>query len=305
MSLFRDVVFNVLPLGVLVSGVLAASPGEVPPLPKNIKPYPIVADIDFAEGPIFDQKGNLYFVNYVRNGTIGKRTLDGEVTVWCETGGQANGLKVDADGYIIAADYKGKRILRIHPNGKDIKVLTDNYEGKPYLGPNDVCLDLAGNIYFTDPTGSSTENPIGSVYRIGVDGKVTLLDTGLAFPNGLAVSPDQKKFFLAESSTNRLLGYDIQPDGMLTNKRVVIEFETPTLDGLMFDEFGRIWIARWTNKTVDVVTQDGKLVVSIPAGGDQVTNLCFWEKSLYVTVAGQHSIHRLNVGVAGAKRSFQ
>ena len=289
----------------LVGGMIGlsglANTAEAPPIPENITPYPVVANIDFAEGPIFDQKGNLYFVNYMRNGTIGRLTPEGEVIVWCETGGQANGLKVDAEGYVIAADYGGKRILRIHPNGKDIEVLTDNYEGKPYLGPNDVCLDLAGNIYFTDPTGSSVENPIGSVYRIATDRTVTQLDTGLAFPNGLAVNPEQTKLFVAESGPNRLLVYDLLEDGTVTGKKSVIQFDTPTLDGIMFDEFGRLWIARWTNKTVDVVTQGGKLITSIPAGGDQVTNLCFWGKNLYVTVAGQHSIHRLNVGVQGAK----
>jgi len=284
-----------------VCACVAAGSGEGPRLPEKVEAYPVVADIAFAEGPIFDRHGNLYFVNYVRKGTIGRRTPDGTVEVWCETGGQANGLKVDADGCVIAADYGGKRILRIHPDGKDIEVLTDSFEGKPYLGPNDVCLDLKGNIYFTDPTGSSKEKPIGSVYRIGTDRRVTRLDTGLAFPNGLAVSPDQKRLFVAESATNSLLCYDLHEDGRVSNKKVVIQFDTPTLDGIMFDEYGRIWIARWTTGTVDVVTQDGKLVGSIPAGGDKVTNLCFWEKSVYVTVAGRRSIYRLDVGVGGAR----
>lgn len=303
-ELLRNTALLSLSLDIALAGWIigaATSAASAPPLPENITPYPIVADISFAEGPIFDKHGNLYFVNYMRNGTIGRRTPDGEVTVWCETGGRANGLKVDAEGYVIAADYGGKRILRIHPNGKDIEVLTDSHNGQPYLGPNDVCLDLSGNIYFTDPTGSSVDKPIGSIYRIATDGTVTQLDTGLAYPNGLAVNPEQTKLFVAESGPNRLLVYDLQPDGTVNNKQVAIQFETPTLDGIMFDEFGRIWIARWTSKTVDVVTQDGTLIASIPAGGDQVTNLCFWEKSLYVTVAGQHSIHRLDVGVGGAK----
>jgi sugar lactone lactonase YvrE len=69
---------------------------------------------------------------------------------------------------------------------------------------------------------------------------------------------------------------------------------------MMFDEYGRLWIARWTNGTVDVVTQEGQLLKSYPAGGDRVTNLCWWETALYVTVAGQHSIHRFAVGCRGA-----
>jgi len=293
-----------IPLGTLLLGLLIASrshAAQAPPLPEKIVPYPVVADIDFAEGPIFDAKGNLYFVNYIRNGTIGRKTPDGTVSVWCEIGGQANGLKVDAEGYIIAADYGGKRILRIHPDGKRIQVVAESFQGQPFLGPNDVCLDLKGNIYFSDPTGSSKENPIGSVYRIAPDGAVMRLDTGLAFPNGLAVSPDQRRLYVAESSTNRLLAYDLHEDGTVSNKRVAMQFDTDTLDGIMFDEYGRLWIARWTNKTVDVVSEDGNLLASIPADGDMVTNLCFWEKSVYLTVAGRHSIHRLDVGVGGAK----
>ena len=67
----------------------------------------------------------------------------------------------------------------------------------------------------------------------------------------------------------------------------------------MFDEYDRLWVARWLNGTVDVITLDGKLVASIPAGGTKVTNVCFWRKSVYVTVAGSHAIYRLDVGVGG------
>ena len=273
---------------------------DAPPLPAEITPYPVVANIDFAEGPIFDAQGNLYFVNYLSSGTIGRMTLDGTTEVWVHTGGQANGLKIDAEGGVIAADYGGKRLLRIHPVTREIEVLTDEFEGQPYLGPNDVCLDQAGNIYFSDPTGSSLDKPIGNVYRMDRDGHVRRIAEGLAFPNGLAVSPDQTEFYLAESSANRLLAWELSPAGELSNRRTVIQFETDTLDGIMFDEHDRLWIARWSNRTVDVVTRDGQLIRSLPAGGTHVTNLCWWETSLYLTVAGQHSIHRLDVGCRAA-----
>jgi gluconolactonase len=296
----------VLPLLVVGVSTAAALCATAPPLPDRVEPYPVVSDIAFAEGPIFDQAGNLYFVNYLSLGTIGRRTTDGTVSVWVHTGGQANGLKVDGPGNIVVADYGGKRILRIRPITRKIETLTDNCERQPYRGPNDVCLDRTGNTYFTDPTGSSKENPIGAVYRIEMQSGevrgVKRLADGLAFPNGLAVSPDQKRLYLAESDTNRLLCWDLQADGTLSNKRIIIEFSSPTLDGIMFDEFGRLWIARWTNKTVDVVdVEKGELLKSYPAGGDEVSNLCWWGTDLYLTVAGQHSIHRLPVGVRGAQ----
>jgi len=276
--------------------------GDPPPIPEDAQPYPVVADIDFAEGPIFDAEGNLYFVNYLRSGTIGVKTTDGTVKVLCETGGRANGLKIDAEGYIIAADYGKKRILRIHPSGDPIEVLTDEFEGKPYIGQNDVCLDLAGNIYFSECGTATVENPIGAVCRIAPDGTVNVVADGIAYANGLAVSPDQTTLFVAESAANRVLAYDLQPDGTGANKRVVHQFPDATVDGLMFDEYGRLWVARWTHGTVDVISQDGELLGSLDAGGTQVTNLCWWEDQLYVTVAGQHSIHRFDVGCRAAQQ---
>ncbi len=272
-----------------------------PPVPTDAKPYPVVADIDFAEGPIFDAQGNLYFVDYVHNGTIGVRTPEGTVRILCETGGRANGLKVDAEGYLIAADYPGKRVLRIKPDGSEVRVLADSCGGQPFLGLNDVCLDQAGNIYATQCEASSKDQPTGVVYRISPDGSEVLqVAAGMAYPNGLAVSPDQRRLFVSESAENRVIAFDLQPDGTGTNRQVIHQFPDDTADGLMFDEFGRLWVARRTHGTVDVLSQTGELLGSLDAGGTQVTNLCWWGTQLYVTVAGEHSIHRFDVGCRAA-----
>jgi gluconolactonase len=285
-------------LAALLSTLTAVGQAEPPPIPGNAKPHTVVGDIAFAEGPIFDRDGNLYFVNYHHIGSIGRRTPDGTVTVWCETGGRANGLKVDAQGFIVAADFDGKRILRIPPSGSPVEVLTSEFEGQPYQGPNDVCLDHAGNVYFSDPGNFQT--PTSSVYRIATDGTVTRVAGEIAYPNGLAVSPDQKRLYVAESATNRLLAWDLAPDGTATNGRMVRQFPDETLDGMMFDEYGRLWIARWTHGTVDVVSQEGELLGSIPTGGTQVTNLCWWGTQLHVTVAGSQAIVRFEVGCRAA-----
>jgi sugar lactone lactonase YvrE len=279
---------------------VAAQAQQPPPFPEKMTPYPVVGDITFAEGPAFDQKGNLYFVNYLRGGTIGRKTPDGTVSVWCETGGRANGLKVDKEGYIIAADEGGRRILRIHPDGKQITVLADNYQGEKFLGPNDVCLDLAGNVYFTDPKGSTREKWIGGLYRIDRNRQVRRLAAGLAFPNGLAVSPDQKRLYVVEEWRGRLVAYDLGPDGTVGPEQEIYRFPAPGMDGIAFDEYGRLWATRFQSGTVEVLTQDGQLLKTIPAGGTNVTNICFWGKSVYLTVAGSHSIHRIDAGVGGA-----
>jgi len=136
--------------------------------------------------------------------------------------------------------------------------LTDKCEGKPYLSPNDVCLDLAGNIYFTDPSNETPEAPIGSVYRVDTPKKVTRLATGLKYPNGLAVTPDQKQLIVAETMTNRIISFDFRADGSLAAARTLYQFPNSSVDGIMFDENDRLWVARWLNATVDVITLDGR-----------------------------------------------
>ena len=170
-----------------------ARSSAAPELPDRLTPYPVVANIDFAEGPIFDDAGYLYFVNYLESGTLGRMAPDGTVEVWVHTGGRVNGLKFDGNGHIVGADYGGRRVTRFDLRTRKMEVLTDEFEGLAYNGPNDVCLDAAGNVYFTDPGDDSVPAP-GAVYRIdmGPDNRparVRRLDGDLRYPNGLAYSP--------------------------------------------------------------------------------------------------------------------
>ena len=94
---------------------------DIPSLPTELIPYPVVAYIGFSQGPIFDKQGNLYFANYVQDGTVGRMSPDGTVGVWAHTGGQSNGLKVDGYGNVLVADVGGhngtsgnSRVTRIH-----------------------------------------------------------------------------------------------------------------------------------------------------------------------------------------------
>ena len=275
-----------------------------PALPETLTAHVVVDDIAFAEGPTFDRQGSLYFVNYQRPGTIGRLTPEGDTRVWVETGGQANGLKCDDQGRIVCADYGGKRVTRFDTRTRAMEVLTDAFDGAPYLGPNDVALDRNGNIYFSDPFTGGSEEPLGAVYRIDVGStgdpiRVRRLDGGVAFPNGLAVHPDGGRFFLAETGTNSILAYDLSAGGELTNKRTVVQFESPTVDGMMFDEHGRLWTARWVNGTVDVVDVDAGRVLASYATGERTTNITWQGTSAWVSVAGIGAIVRLDVGVRG------
>ncbi|HEV3144468.1 MAG TPA: SMP-30/gluconolactonase/LRE family protein [Gemmataceae bacterium] len=286
--------------------------GDDPPLPKSMEPQLVVRGISFAEGPTFDSKGNLFFVNYKGNGNIGRRTPKGEVEVWRKLPDPAAvpgskplhafpfGLKADQQDRLVVADYGGRRLLRISPE-KMIETLADSYQGRPFNNPNDVCLDRAGNIYFTDPQGQD-KNSVGAIYRYSATGQISQIHSGLRYPNGLVVSPDQKTLYVAETWTRNVVAFNLAQDGSLSKQRLLYQFPTPTVDGLAVDEDGRVWVARLDNKSVDVLSPAGKLLASYPVGGDRVTNLAWHEKSLYVTVAGNvGAIFRLDVNVRGGR----
>src|SRR5262249_11376339 len=157
-------------------------------LPDKVEPHLIVRGISFAEGPSFDSKGNLFFVNYKGNGNIGRRTPAGDVEVWLRLpdppappGGKPLrafpfGLTVDDQDRLNVADYGGRRLLRISQD-KKVETLADAYEGRPFNNPNDLCLDRAGDIYFTDPQGPENDS-VGAVYRYSRAGQLTRLHTG-------------------------------------------------------------------------------------------------------------------------------
>ena len=275
------------------------------PNPRDITPHPVVANITFPEGPGFDDRGNLYFVNYLVDGSIGRMTPDGTVSLWVHTGGSAGGIKYDGRGHIVVTDNGGRRTTRFDTTTRAVETLADNYSGRPFKGPNDLCLDREGNVYFTDP-GPMVLGIRGEVYRVeigtnGAPGPVTLLDEGLDFPNGIAVHPAGDRLYVAVSRDNAVLAYDLK-DGSVSDRRTAFQFDSPTVDGIAFDEDARLWVARFSNGTVDVLDVDrGELLASYAMGGTDVTNLSWSDTSLYVTVASRHSIERLDLGIRGAR----
>lgn len=292
---------------------------DLPPS-HSVKPELYATGFEFAEGPALDDAGNLYVVNYRGNGNIGRIAADGTASVFCNLRAvaplegrmpQANGLKIDGQGRLVASDSGAGRLLRIAVDGSAVEVLADACGGERFNSVNDVALDLAGNIFFSDPGGSNAENPVGSIYRYdGKSGNVTRLATGLAFPNGLGVTPDQKHLCLSESQRFRMLIFDLAPDGTVSNQRVLIEFPKETVgeiiggahdpDGLIFDARGRLYVGMWTGGVVNVVeVPSGKLLRQYDAGGSKATNVHFHGGHLYTTVAAKEAVFRLKLGVEG------
>jgi gluconolactonase len=290
------------------------------PMTHAVPPEMYATGFALADGLALNPKGDLFVTNYRVDGTIGRIQIDGTAQVFCNlpdlvplegTQPMASGLKIDGQGRLIVADAGAGRLLRISVDGRSAEVLADRWEGKRFESVNDVALDLEGNIYFTDSGGSSVKNPIGSVYRYGIHTtRVKRLVTGLADPNGLAITPDQKRLCVAESQRYRLLIFDLRSDGEADNRRVLYNFPTETRgeiiggatppDGMIFDAAGRLYVAMGSGGVIDVIDPaSGEMIRQYDAGGAPATDCCFYGSYLYVTVAGKEAVFRLKLGVKG------
>jgi sugar lactone lactonase YvrE len=308
--------------GVLFIAAAQAGRSDEPadlPVSDSVVPQMYATGFESAEGLALERKGDLYVAGYRGDGNIGRITLDGTASVWCTLDkllplegrhAWAAGMKIDAEGRVVAADAGCGRLLRITASGTEGEVLADRVDGVRFKSIRGVALDLAGNIYFTDSGGSSLASPVGAVYRYDINTKrVTQLVDKLAFPCGIAVAPDQQHLCVSDSLTCSIWIYDLSPEGAATNGRVLIRFDAgPSADknkascqpgGIVFDLQGRLFVAMRHGTKVNAVDMAGKLLRQYDAGGSQATNCHFHGPYLYTTIAAKEAVFRLRLGVRG------
>ena len=223
------------------------------------------------EGPACDRDGNIYAVNFGKQQTIGKTTPDGRSEVFVTLPGKStgNGIVFDRAGAMYVADYVGHNVLRVDMKTKEISVFAHN----PQMNqPNDLAIGPDGTIYASDPNWS---NGTGQLWRVDRDGKTTRLATGMGTTNGIEVSPDGKQLYVNESVQRDLWVFDIAPDKSLTNKRLLRKFPDHGFDGHRCDADGNLYIARYGEGVVAVVSPKGEILRKVPVLGPRPSNLCF------------------------------
>ena len=300
--------------------------GLLVPGPAAAQTVEVATSLAFTEGPAVDRDGNVYFTELVGQ-RIMKLSAKGILSTFREHSNNANGLLIDPQGRLIACEgaesQRTGELMKFKPqvtrtdlrSGK-MEVLADNYQGKPFVGPNDVTIDGKGRLYFTDLPG-------GAVYRIDGPGHLAriLAAPDIQRPNGIQISPDDKHLYLieanqAEGGARMIRAYDLRADGTVTNMRVHYNFYPGrSADGMSIDTQGNLYASagmnqlRGTSETlankagVYVISPQGKLLKFIPIPEDFITNNAFGGpdmKTLYVT-AGK-MLFRVRVDTAGTGR---
>jgi gluconolactonase len=266
--------------------------GELP-AENQVKATKVVEVPGYTEGVVFDRAGNAYISDTI-NGAIHRVTPDGRESVWAKTGAP-NGHKVEGNGTHLVCDGSQHAVLRLSADGQVIGKAASEFDGKPLRAPNDLTLDpKSGGFYFTDPGGSSKENPIGTVHYVDAKGKTYLVAEGLAFPNGIVLRPDGK-LLVGESHYNRILVYDVLAPGKVGPMKVFATLPTKEgeqidnqPDGMCLDADLNLYVAHYGMRQVQVLSKDGKLLRRYPGGNLTTSNVAFGGPKmdqLYVTGA--------------------
>ncbi|HNR08822.1 MAG TPA: SMP-30/gluconolactonase/LRE family protein [Saprospiraceae bacterium] len=236
-----------------------------------------------AEGPAVDKDGNVYAVNFEREGTIGRITPDGKGSVFIElpNGSIGNGIRFNSSGDMLIADYTNHNVLKVSMATKELKV----HAHEPTMNqPNDIAIDSRDRIYASDPNWAAGT---GNIWRIDPDGKVTLLEKDMGTTNGIEVSPDEKTLYVNESVQRKVWAYDLSDSGSVSNKRLLIEFPDFGMDGMRCDQEGNLYITRHGKGTIAVVSPTGALLKEIVLAGKKPSNIAFGGadgRRIYVTL---------------------
>jgi sugar lactone lactonase YvrE len=139
-----------------------------------------------------------------------------------------------------------------------VTALAERYEGKRFNSPNDAVVRSDGTVFFTDPPygleDREAELPYSGVYALAPDGTVRLLAKDFDRPNGIALSPDGKILYVADTARSHVRAFDLDEAGQASNGRVLCEVPGP--DGMKVDSLGRLWCT--SDVGVRVFAPDGK-----------------------------------------------
>jgi sugar lactone lactonase YvrE len=213
--------------------------------------------IKFPEGPRWHD-GQLWFED-----TVGEKLqrvdADGNITTVADVPGRASGLGFLPDGTPLVLSMFQKKLFRVEEQGLvEVADLSSHVEHTV----NDMIVDSQGRAYIGnfgyDLFGGADPQPT-HLLLVEPDGTVRRVAEGLIFPNGMAITPDNKTMYVAETWGHRITVFDIEPDGTLSGGRTHADLEGRHPDGICLDGDGGLWVASAMESEFIRIAPDGSI----------------------------------------------
>jgi gluconolactonase len=275
--------------------------------------------LGFPEGPVCLPDGSVLVVE-IRRGTLTRIASDGAKTVVAELGGGPNGAAIGPDGAVYIcnnggfewheagpivipgnqpASYTGGSIQRVELATGRFQTLYTACDGRPLRGPNDLVFDAQGGFWFTDhgKTRPRDRDRTGVFYALPDGSSIREVIFPLDAPNGIGLSPDGRRLYVAETHTGRVFWWEIAGPGAIRPNPFSpngghLRIGLPgmqLLDSLAIDEKGNVNVATLVNGGITIIAPDGSRSEHVPMPDLMTTNLAFGGPDLstaYITLSG-------------------
>lgn len=209
--------------------------------------------------------------------SISRIKSDGRVESFSRPG-SPRGLVAMGDHFAFC-DASQRAIVKLTSNGVVSDKLAIKSDGYFLRAPKDIVADQQGGIYFTDPGYARIKNPIGQIHYIAPSGKVNVVVQKLAYPDGLALSPDGSRLYVVESQEDQVLSFDLLSPGKVSPKKVLAKLpiekmsDEGTGTGIAVDSRGRVYVAQRDQSRIQVIDPDGRILTSYQCGTILVTDI--------------------------------
>jgi len=221
----------------------------------------------FPEGPRWHD-GRLYLSD-MRGERVVAISESGEVETLVQVPESPSGLGWLPDGRMLIVSMHDFKLLRLD-NGE--LTLHADLGGAIRYSANDMVVDAAGRAYvgnfgYDAYDQSEGNQPLPtSLVMVELDGTVRVVADDLLFPNGMVVTPDGRRLYVAETYGHRLTAFDIGADGSLANRRVFADLGERTPDGIALDAEGAVWVACFAQKDFVRVHEGGEISARVGSG---------------------------------------
>ena len=282
----------------------------------------IAAGLEFPEGPVVMPDGSIVLVE-IKRGTITRVDPDdGSVDVVAQPGGGPNGAAIGPDGALyvcnnggfewgeargltipglVADNYSSGRIERVDLETGAVEVVYADVDGVPLKGPNDLMFDSTGGFWFTDhgKMRARTRDRGGLYYGKADGSSVREIAFPLDGPNGVGLSPQQDRVYVAETHQGSILYWELDGPGELAGSPHGRFLARPAgrklFDSLAIDAEGNVSVATIQTGGISTFTPDGEELDFFAVDDPLCTNICFGGadmKTAFITLSGTGKLIR-------------